>query len=182
MTKKYIVAALLGASLTSSVALAESEYPVTVFAELKTLNNSLFDGKSTEFGEVVGMQQSLNKNFYYSLSATVPKHSAYTLEADLGLQTSYHGFSPFVELEGTTSNDGNNHFTEQLDYDFGAAYQLTKVICPMVAFDSLGLNNNDTLKYGASFQLSKKLSLGVYGLKDLKHPGSSTEIKVGFTV
>ena len=134
-TRKLII--LATALLTLPLAHA-MEHPISAFVKASTTNQSLVDNKGIEVGETVGIQQSISKHVYYALSTTVPKHSAYTLEADLGLQATFQRFMPHIELEGTSQHSADKQKKDQLDYDFGTLYQLTKKIYPLVGFDSLG--------------------------------------------
>lgn len=165
--------------VVASAAYAGNNHPATVFTELKTTNPSLTDGNPTTLGEEVGFQQALNKHLYYTLSATLPQHSAYSAELDLGYKTQFHRVLPFAELEVPVSHNSNGKTVLQLDYDFGAAYQLTNKVYPLVAFDSLGLRGQDSVEYGALYQCTPKVSLTVEAVKYLRHSGSSAKLKVG---
>ena len=178
-THKFII--FTTALLTLPLAHA-MDHPISAFVSASTTNQSLVDNKAIKLGETVGIQQSISKHVYYALSTTIPQNSAYTLEADLGLQTTYGRFMPHIELEGTSQHSAHKHNKYQLDYDFGTLYQLTNKIYPLVGFDGLGLRGNDAVKYGAMFKLTKKFSLSVEGIKFLRHTGSAAKVEMGMTL
>jgi len=163
--------------LTLPVAQA-MDHPISAFVKTVTTNQSLVNNKAINVGETVGIQQSISKHVYYALSTSIPQHAGYTIEADLGLQTTYGRFRPHIELEGTSQHTPGKHNKYLLDYDFGTLYQLTNKIYPLIGFDSLGLRDNDAVKYGSMFKVTKKVSVALEGIKFLRHTGSAAEIEV----